>query len=56
MKAVECVLEICPLYPAESARKRNIFPEFDSRDLLVDTKKNLEMVVEFLDSLLHLMR
>lgn len=57
LKAVENVLEVCPVHPAKSAfskkKKKKISPEFGSRELLVDTKKDLETVIEFLDLLPH---
>ena len=49
-----CKLKECPLHPAERDLLRKVSPELDPK-ILLDTKKGLDAVVKFLDSLPQLL-
>jgi len=51
LETVGHVLKECPLHPAEQKLLKRVFPELDLR-ILLNTKKGLGVVVEFLDFLL----
>ena len=54
LETVEHVLKECPLHPVERSFLSKVSPELDLR-VLLDTKKGLEAVVKFLNSLPQLL-
>ena len=50
LETVEHILKKCPLHPVEREVLRKVSPELDLK-ILLDTKKGLDAVVKFLDSL-----
>ena len=54
LETVEHILKECPLHPVEREVLRKVSPELDLK-ILLDTKKGLDAVVKFLDSLPQLL-
>lgn len=53
LETVENILKERSLNPAEQVLLRKVFPEFYPR--IIGTKKDLRLIVKFLDSLLQLL-
>ena len=54
LETVEHILKECPLHPVQREVLRKVSPELDLK-ILLDTKKGLDAVVKFLDSLPQLL-
>ena len=54
LETVEHILKECPLHPLEREVLRKVSPELDLK-ILLDTKKALDAVVKFLNSLPQLL-